>query len=103
MTVPLRAALYLRVSTARQAERDVLIPNQNASAKPMRFAPSDFRHRAGGFTRPQSEGHAGTRRERPNPPCRYLLLRRLWRRHDAQDREGRVVSLRHLVDQCAAG
>ena len=28
MTVPLRAALYLRVSTARQAERDVSIPDQ---------------------------------------------------------------------------
>jgi DNA invertase Pin-like site-specific DNA recombinase len=27
-TVPLRAALYLRVSTARQAEHDVSIPNQ---------------------------------------------------------------------------
>jgi site-specific DNA recombinase len=28
MTVPLRAALYRRVSTARQAERDVSIPDQ---------------------------------------------------------------------------
>jgi DNA invertase Pin-like site-specific DNA recombinase len=28
MTVPLRAALYLRVSTARQAEHDVSIPDQ---------------------------------------------------------------------------
>lgn len=27
-TVPLRAALYLRVSTARQAEHDVSIPGQ---------------------------------------------------------------------------
>ena len=27
-TVPLRAALYLRVSTARQAEHDVTIPDQ---------------------------------------------------------------------------
>jgi DNA invertase Pin-like site-specific DNA recombinase len=27
MTVPLRAALYLRVSTARQAEHDVSIPD----------------------------------------------------------------------------
>jgi len=27
-TIPLRAALYLRVSTARQAEHDVLIPDQ---------------------------------------------------------------------------
>lgn len=27
-TVPLRAALYLRVSTARQAEHDVSIPDQ---------------------------------------------------------------------------
>jgi len=27
-TVPLRAALYLRVSTARQAEYDVSIPDQ---------------------------------------------------------------------------
>ena len=28
MTVPPRAALYLRVSTARQAEHDVSIPDQ---------------------------------------------------------------------------
>src|SRR3984893_1056116 len=28
MSVPLRAALYLRVSTARQAEHDVSIPDQ---------------------------------------------------------------------------
>ncbi len=28
MTVPLRAALYLRVSTARQAEHDESIPDQ---------------------------------------------------------------------------
>ncbi len=28
MTVPLRAALYLRVSTARQAESDLSIPDQ---------------------------------------------------------------------------
>jgi len=28
MTVPLRAALYLRVSTPRQAEHDVSIPDQ---------------------------------------------------------------------------
>jgi DNA invertase Pin-like site-specific DNA recombinase len=28
MTIPLRAALYLRVSTARQAEHDVSIPDQ---------------------------------------------------------------------------
>jgi len=29
MTVPLRTALYLRVSTARQAEHDVSIPDQH--------------------------------------------------------------------------
>jgi site-specific DNA recombinase len=28
VTVPLRAALHLRVSTARQAEHDVAIPDQ---------------------------------------------------------------------------
>ncbi|MCW5860015.1 MAG: recombinase family protein, partial [Caldilineales bacterium] len=28
MTAPLRAALYLRVSTARQAEHDISIPDQ---------------------------------------------------------------------------
>ena len=28
MTVPLRAALYLRVATARQAEHDVSFPDQ---------------------------------------------------------------------------
>jgi DNA invertase Pin-like site-specific DNA recombinase len=36
-------------------------------------------------------------------PYRHLLLRRLRRRHDAQDREGRAVSLLHLLDQGAAG
>lgn len=35
MTVPLRAALYLRVSTARQAEHDVSIPDQRRQAKPI--------------------------------------------------------------------
>jgi len=33
MTVPLRAALYLRVSTARQAEHDVSIPIKNGKAR----------------------------------------------------------------------
>ena len=33
MTVPLRAALYLRVSTARQAEHDVSIPDQKRQGK----------------------------------------------------------------------
>ena len=33
MTVPLRAALYLRVSTARQAEHDVSIPISASRAK----------------------------------------------------------------------
>ena len=33
MTVPLRAALYLRVSTVRQAENDVSIPDQKGQGK----------------------------------------------------------------------
>ena len=33
MTVPLRAALYLRVSTARQAEHDVSIPGSEAAGR----------------------------------------------------------------------
>ena len=33
MTVPLRAALYLRVSTSRQAENDLSIPDQRRQAK----------------------------------------------------------------------
>lgn len=33
MTMPLRAALYLRVSTARQAEHDVSIPDQRAAGR----------------------------------------------------------------------
>src|SRR5579885_3393230 len=37
MTVPLRAALYLRVSTARQAEHDVSIPDQNRQAGGLRY------------------------------------------------------------------
>jgi hypothetical protein len=35
MTTPLRAALYLRVSTARQAEHDVSIPDRSGRAKPI--------------------------------------------------------------------
>ncbi len=31
--IPLRAALYLRVSTARQAEHDVSIPDQKRQAR----------------------------------------------------------------------
>ena len=42
-------------------------------------------------------------RQRSDPPYRYLLLRRLRRRDDAQDREGRAVSLLHLLDQGASG
>ncbi|MBV8565835.1 MAG: hypothetical protein JO273_10315 [Methylobacteriaceae bacterium] len=38
MTVPLRAALYLPVSTARQAEHDVSIPDQKRLGEA-------FRHR----------------------------------------------------------
>ena len=33
MTVPLRAALYLRVSTAQQAEHDVSIPTRSARVR----------------------------------------------------------------------
>ena len=65
--------------------------------------PGDVRRRPGPSARPQSEGHAGARRQRPHPPYRHLLLRRLRRRHDAPDREGRAVSLLHLLDQGPAG
>ena len=33
MTMPVRAALYLRVSTGRQAENDLSIPDQRRQAK----------------------------------------------------------------------
>jgi DNA invertase Pin-like site-specific DNA recombinase len=33
MTAPIRAALYLRVSTSRQAENDLSIPDQRRQAK----------------------------------------------------------------------
>jgi DNA invertase Pin-like site-specific DNA recombinase len=33
MTVPVRAALYLRVSTGRQADSDLSIPDQRRQAK----------------------------------------------------------------------
>ena len=33
MTTPVRAALYLRVSTGRQAENDLSIPDQRRQAK----------------------------------------------------------------------
>ena len=65
--------------------------------------PGDVRRRAGASARPQPEGHAGARRQRPDPPYRHLLLRRLRRRDDAQDRQGWAVSLLHLLDQGAAG
>ena len=38
LTVPLRAALYLRVSTARQAEHDVSIPHQRRQGETYRCA-----------------------------------------------------------------
>ncbi len=63
----------------------------------------DIRCRAGASARPQSEGHAGARRQRSHPPDRHLLLRRLRRRHDAQDRQGRALSLLHVLDQGPAG
>jgi hypothetical protein len=34
-TIPLRAALYLRASTARQAEHDASNPTRGAAAKPI--------------------------------------------------------------------
>ncbi len=56
MTVPLRAALYLRVSTARQAEHDVSIPDQKRQGEaycasrgyePVEtFIGAGFRHRS---------------------------------------------------------
>lgn len=51
--------------------------------------------RPGASARPQPKGHAGARGQRPDPPYRHLLLRRLRRRDDAPDREGRAVSLLH--------
>ncbi len=36
-TIPLRAALYLRVSTARQAEHDVSIPDQKRQGEAIAF------------------------------------------------------------------
>ena len=33
MTVPVRAAVYLRASTGRQADNDLSIPNQRRQAK----------------------------------------------------------------------
>ena len=49
------------------------------------------------------EGHARPRGQRPHPPYRHLLLRRLRRRDDAPDRQGRALSLLHLLHQGAAG
>jgi DNA invertase Pin-like site-specific DNA recombinase len=37
-TIPLRAALYLRVSTARQAEHDVSIPDQRKQGEAYCFS-----------------------------------------------------------------
>ena len=65
--------------------------------------PGDLRRRAGASARPQPEGHAGPRRQRPHPPYRHLLLRRLRRRDDAPHRQGRALSLLHLLHQGPAG
>jgi DNA invertase Pin-like site-specific DNA recombinase len=63
----------------------------------------DLRCCAGASARPQPQGHASARPQRPDPPYRHLLLRRLRRRDDAQDRDGRTVSLLYVLDQSAAG
>ena len=98
MTVPLRAALYLRVSTARQAEHDVSIPDQKRQGEAYcqsrgiegRFAPNARRRRRRkiGYARRSqfcselaeregfepsvpSKGHNGFR-DRPDRPLRHL-------------------------------
>jgi DNA invertase Pin-like site-specific DNA recombinase len=63
----------------------------------------DLRCRAGASARQEPTGHAGARRQRPHPPYRHLFLCRLRRRHDAQDRQRRAISLLHVLDQGAAG
>jgi Resolvase, N terminal domain len=127
MTVPLRAALYLRVSTARQAEHDVSIPDQRrqgeayCAARGYELVETYVEPGASATNdrRPEFQRtiEAGTSKpapfdivivhsfccQRPNPPYRHLLLCRLRRRDDAQDREGWAVSLLHLLDQSPAG
>ena len=55
MTAPLRAALYLRVSTGRQADNDLSIPDQRRQAK-------GIARRAAGRSRPTMWSPA------PRPP-----------------------------------
>jgi DNA invertase Pin-like site-specific DNA recombinase len=41
MTAPVRAALYLRVSTGRQADNDLSIPDQRRQARAFEEPPND--------------------------------------------------------------
>jgi site-specific DNA recombinase len=72
MTVPLRAALYLRVSTARQAEHDVSIPDQKQMVQRFaRTARERIRIDGGGYRRDH--------------------LRALAQRVEVADREVRII------------
>gem|GEM_PF-1417338 len=73
MIVRLRAALYLRVLMARQAEHDVSIPDQKR----------------------QGEG--------PDHGDRAYPSRQVRRGHDHSHRQGRALSLLCLLDESAAG
>ena len=44
MTAPLRAALYLRVSTAKQAEQDISIPDQQRQGDEQQAVAGDAQH-----------------------------------------------------------
>jgi hypothetical protein len=55
MTMAVRAALYLRVSTGRQADNDLSIPDQRHQAK-------DIAHRAAGRLLPTRSSPAFPRR-----------------------------------------
>jgi DNA invertase Pin-like site-specific DNA recombinase len=88
-----KAALYLRVSTGRQAESDLSIPDQRRQITAYCVAKGwDV---AAEFV----EMDAAARCERPDIADRDLLLCILWRCDDAPDRQRESVSLLHLLDQ----
>jgi hypothetical protein len=55
------------------------------------------------FLRSQPGADRAARRDRSHPPYRHLLLRRVRQGDDAEDREGRMLPVLHMLDQGPPG
>src|SRR4029077_20553073 len=93
MTVPLRAALYLRVSTARQAEHDISIPDQRRQGEA--YCAARGHQLVETFVEP---GSTATNDRRPEF---QRMIKSGWDRPDpslsVSDAEGRVHGVQGLV------